>query len=69
MTEIERIPQHKHCAVCGKAYVGDDRRYCSENCRNNKQQELKATKKKLYLIWLAGAGLMVIAIAILFLAK
>lgn len=69
MTDIERIPQHRHCAVCGKAYVGDDKRYCSANCKENKRQELTKTKRKLYLIWLAGAGLMVVAIAILLLVK
>lgn len=65
MSETERIPQHRHCAVCGKAYVGDDKRYCSESCKTSKKEELKKAKKKLYIIWAAGAALMVLAIVLL----
>lgn len=69
MTEIERIPQHRHCAVCGRAYVGEDKRYCSANCKENKKEELTKAKRKLYIIWLIAAGLMVAAIAILLITK
>jgi predicted nucleic acid-binding Zn ribbon protein len=58
----ERIPQHRHCVVCGKAYVGGDGRYCSENCKTNKAEELKKSKRKLLLIWAVAAALMIAVI-------
>ena len=62
MAETERIPQHKHCVVCGRAYVDGVGRYCSEGCRESKATELKKSKNKLLLIWLAAVGIMVMAI-------
>jgi len=59
---IERIPQHRHCFVCGKAFVGEGR-YCSDTCKLNKTAELKSSKRKLLIIWAVAAALMIIAIA------
>jgi predicted nucleic acid-binding Zn ribbon protein len=39
-----KIPQHRHCRRCGKAFVGEGY-YCSEEC---KELDGQATKKKLY---------------------
>ncbi len=62
MAETERIPQHKHCIGCGKAFVDGVGRYCSAQCKESKAEELKKKKNKLLLIWLAAVAVMVIAI-------
>ena len=62
MAETERIPQHKHCINCGKAYVDGVGRYCSSACKDSKAEDLKKKKNKLLLVWLAAVAIMVIAI-------
>ena len=64
MAETERIPQHKHCILCGKAYVDGVGRSCSAQCKDSKAADLKKSKNKLLLIWLAAVAIMVIAIVI-----
>lgn len=61
---IERIAQHKHCVYCGKAYVTGEGRYCSAECKSKKADELRASKRKLLIIWVVAAALMIGAIAI-----
>ena len=39
-----KIPQHRHCRRCGKAFIGEGP-YCSDECRDLDGQ---AAKKKLY---------------------
>ncbi len=58
----ERIPQHRHCVYCGKAYITGEGRYCSEDCKSRKADELKASKRKLLIIMAAAAALMVLAL-------
>ena len=60
----ERIPQHKHCVYCGKAYISGEGRYCSEECRSKKAEELKGTKRKLLFIWAVAAAIMIGVIAL-----
>ena len=62
---IERIPQHKHCIYCGKAFVTGEGRYCSQECKSQKTDELRASKRKLLLIWAAAAAIMIAAIIIM----
>ena len=64
MAETERIPQHKHCILCGKAYVDGVGRYCSAECKDSKAADLKKSKNKLLLIWLAAVTIMVVEIVI-----
>ena len=61
---IDRIPQHKHCVYCGKAYVNGVNRYCSEECKQQKKEELGKSKKKLLIIWVVAVVIMVVAIAL-----
>lgn len=61
--EVVRIPQHRHCLRCGKAFVGDGR-YCTELCMETKQDELKASKRKLMTIW--GISALIVVAAIVF---
>ena len=49
---VERIPQHRHCVNCGKAFVGEGR-FCSESCKETASDEVKGKLKKLGLIWVA----------------
>lgn len=62
----ERIPQHRHCYVCGKAFVGEGR-YCGDSCKENKTVELKKMKRKYYLIFGVAVAMMIFAIAYPFL--
>ena len=39
-----KIPQHRHCRRCGKAFVGEGL-YCSDECKDADGQE---AKRKLY---------------------
>lgn len=65
MTEpTERIPQHRHCLLCGKAYTSGDGKYCSAECKSQKAAELKKTKNKLLIIWAIAVGLMIFAIVV-----
>ena len=49
MAETERLPQHRHCYVCGKAHT-DDGRFCSDSCMDLKRTELKKKKRQLLII-------------------
>lgn len=57
----ERIPQHRHCARCGKAFLGDDR-FCSEECRVTNNDLLR--KKKRQLLILYGLTFVVLIVAL-----
>ena len=56
---VERIPQHKHCIYCGKAYVAGEGRYCSAECKSKKTDELNKSKRKLLIIWAIAAAVMI----------
>ena len=46
--DVERIPQHRHCLLCGNAFASDGK-YCSDTCMEVKKAELLKKKRK-YLI-------------------
>ena len=48
MTEptVERIPQHRHCEKCGKAFVGKGN-FCSPECEETARGEVKGKLRKL----------------------
>jgi predicted nucleic acid-binding Zn ribbon protein len=53
MTEIqEKIPQHRHCVNCGKAFIGPGQ-FCSDQCKDTAGDEVKGKLKKLAGIWIA----------------
>ena len=58
--KIERIPQHRHCRACGRAYTGDGD-YCSEECENEKKNEIRK-KNILMIIWVLAVLMMIYAI-------
>ena len=45
----EKIPQHRHCVSCGKAFVGEGK-FCSDACRETSSVEVKGKLRK-YLIY------------------
>lgn len=64
--ETVKIPQHRHCIRCGKAFIGEDR-YCTEKCKETKKEELKASKRKLLIFWAVSVCVMIGAAAYLLL--
>ncbi|MCL2317823.1 MAG: DUF2116 family Zn-ribbon domain-containing protein [Methanomassiliicoccaceae archaeon] len=48
----ERIPQHRHCHSCGKAFVGEGE-FCGDVCKDSAGQDAKKKIRKLAIIWLA----------------
>jgi len=58
----EKIPQHRHCRNCGKAFTGDGE-FCGDECKNYAGADAKKKLRKLLYIWLAIVGAtMVIAV-------
>lgn len=52
MTEYtEKIPQHRHCHICGKAFVGDGH-FCTDECKNSAGKEVKKKLRKYMLVWI-----------------
>jgi predicted nucleic acid-binding Zn ribbon protein len=49
MNDAERIAQHRHCYVCGKAHT-EDGRFCGGACKDNKKMELSKKKRQLLII-------------------
>lgn len=60
METTERIPQHRHCVNCGRAFAGTGN-FCSEECKNTSSDEVKGKLRKLALIWV---GIVVATIAL-----
>lgn len=59
----EKIPQHRHCENCGKAFVGEGR-FCSESCKETAGADVKRQLRKLGLIWVALVAVVVVCVAI-----
>jgi len=63
----ERIPQHRHCRNCGKAFIGDGE-FCGDECKNSAGVVAKKKIRNLLLVWLAVVGVTIVAVAIYYLA-
>ena len=59
----EKIPQHKHCHRCGKAFTGDGL-FCGDECKESTGKEAKSKLKKLGLIWLVIVAVTLVLVAI-----
>jgi len=46
----ERLVQHKHCPVCGKA-MSVDRETCSDECASTRAVQQREKKRTLYLFY------------------
>ncbi len=58
---VEKIPQHRHCVNCGKAFAGEGR-FCSQGCKDTAGDEVKGKLRKLGLIWVAIVAVTVILV-------
>jgi len=64
----EKIPQHRHCHNCGKAFVGDGE-FCGDECKNSAGKEAKK-KIRIYLIaWLVIVGVTVAVMAVYYMSS
>lgn len=61
---IERIPQHRHCVNCGRAFVGEGR-FCSDVCKETATDEVRGKLRKYALIWVA---IVAVTVVLLFVA-
>ncbi len=59
----EKIPQHRHCTKCGKAFLGEER-FCSEGCKVSNNELLKKRKRQLLILY--GMTVVVLIAALLF---
>lgn len=59
----ERIPQHRHCHNCGKAFIGDGE-FCGDDCKNSAGTVAKKKLRTLLLVWLAIVCVTIIAVVV-----
>jgi len=60
---VEKIPQHRHCHSCNKAFTGSGR-FCSPECEKVKTGEVSAKKKQLMTLWAIAMAVLVIALVV-----
>jgi predicted nucleic acid-binding Zn ribbon protein len=48
---VDKIPQHLHCQICGKAIAGTDETVCSEECKKRYQGLMKKRKMYVYIMY------------------
>ena len=59
---VEKLIQHKHCNVCGRAMPSSDEELCSEECKAKHESLLKKRKTYVYMMY----GAIIIMIVFLF---
>lgn len=64
----EKIPQHRHCRNCGKAFAGEGH-FCGEECKNSAGGDAKKKIRKLMFIWLAVVAATIAAVFIYYTAQ
>ncbi|MCK5414406.1 MAG: DUF2116 family Zn-ribbon domain-containing protein [Thermoplasmata archaeon] len=55
----ERLVQHKHCPICGKA-MSADQETCSDECAIKRQTQMQEKKRTLYLFYFSMLVLVVV---------
>lgn len=55
----ERLVQHKHCPVCGKA-MSADKETCSDECSLKRQAQMQEKKRTMYMFYLSIVVLVVV---------
>lgn len=58
---VEKLIQHKHCGVCGRAIPADEE-VCSDKCKQEREAILKKRKSYIYLMY----GAIIVMIVFLF---
>ena len=64
----EKIPQHRHCRNCGKAFVGEGQ-FCGEECKGSAGKDAKKKIRKLFIIWIVIVGITIAAALIYYTAQ
>lgn len=62
---MEKIPQHKHCNHCGKAFIGDSK-FCSRECKIAGDKILRTRKRQLIVLYVVT--LMILSVAVIIMA-
>ncbi len=57
----EKIPQHRHCAACGKAFIGEGR-FCSQTCQDTSSDEVRGKLKKYLLLEVVLVAVVIVAL-------
>jgi predicted nucleic acid-binding Zn ribbon protein len=63
----EKIPQHRHCRNCGKAFVGEGE-FCGDECRDTAGKGAKKKIRTLLIAWLIIVAATAAAVAIYYMA-
>ncbi len=58
---VEKIPQHTHCQMCGKA-VPIEETLCSDECKQKYQGILKKRKRYVYIMYAAIAVMIIVLV-------
>ena len=63
MEKVQRIAQHKHCIVCSKAILPEDK-FCSSECET---QFIRMTKRRKYMVYAMYGMIIVFVLLAVFL--
>ncbi|MDH7517772.1 MAG: DUF2116 family Zn-ribbon domain-containing protein [Candidatus Thermoplasmatota archaeon] len=58
---VEKIAQHTHCHMCGKAIPANET-LCSEECKQKYQNLLKKRRRYIYIMYGAIAVMVIVLI-------
>jgi predicted nucleic acid-binding Zn ribbon protein len=61
----ERLVQHKHCPVCGKA-MSSSKETCSSECADRREVQIRERKRTMYIFY-ASIAVLVVVLALQFL--
>jgi predicted nucleic acid-binding Zn ribbon protein len=62
-----KVPNHAHCAQCGKAIPPDDRT-CGPDCADEVEEQDKKRKRMMYITYgLLAAGFLLVVVGPMFL--
>jgi predicted nucleic acid-binding Zn ribbon protein len=57
----EKIPQHRHCVSCRKAFVGEGK-FCSPVCEDTSKSEVKGKLRKYLILEVILVAIVVVAL-------
>jgi len=64
---VEKIVQHKHCQICGKA-IPLKEKFCSEECEQKFNEIVKKRKILIYILY-GAVVLMILALTLPYMIK
>jgi predicted nucleic acid-binding Zn ribbon protein len=57
----EKIPQHKHCHECGRAFIGETN-FCSDDCSKANATIMKRKKRQLVMLYAVTFVVLILAL-------